>query len=214
MTGDDPQLQPQLEGEGLPEVDHETAGWSVEEVPGGLRAALEGILMVVESPTDEARLAASLQLPVDAVRAELLTLAAGYEAQQRGFTLREVAGGWRIYSRADLAPVVQRFVLDGQTAKLTRAALETLAVVAYRQPVSRARISAVRGVAVDAVVRTLLARGLITEAGTDEDTGAMLYVTTTQFLERMGLASLDELPALAPFLPAADALDELVDGAR
>ena len=133
-------------------------------------------------------------------------------AARRGFELREVGGGWRFYSRPALAPVVQRFVLDGQTARLTQAALETLAVIAYRQPVSRARVSAVRGVNVDGVVRTLTTRGLVTEVGTDETTGATLYGTTTTFLERMGLGSLDELPALAPYLPDADVLDELAEG--
>jgi segregation and condensation protein B len=146
------------------------------------------------------------------VRELLEELSAEYTAQQRGFELREVAGGWRLYSRPELAPVVQRFVLDGQTARLTQAALETLAVIAYRQPVSRARVSAVRGVNVDGVVRTLTTRGLVTEVGTDEHTGATLYGTTTTFLERMGLGSLDELPALAPYLPDADVLDELAEG--
>lgn len=204
-------LQVEGENELLPEgsVPQE---WSVAEAPGGARAALEAILMVVEEPVSDVRLAAGLQLPVALVRDLLDQLAADYDDAARGFELREVAGGWRIYSRAELAPVVQRFILDGQTAKLTRAALETLAVIAYRQPVSRARVSAVRGVAVDGVVRTLLTRGLIEEAGTDEDTGAMLYVTTTQFLERMGLASLDDLPPLAPFLPEADLLDDLAAG--
>src|SRR5204863_5603135 len=119
----------------------------------------------------------------------------------RGFELRRVAGGWRIYSRAEHAPVLERFVLDGQTSRLSQAALETLAIVAYRQPVSRARVSAVRGVNVDAVMRTLVTRGLVEEAGTEPESGAILYRTTSYFLERLGLASLDDLPDLAPFLP-------------
>lgn len=208
-----PEPNPELEGETSPQVQDEgTEPWSVHDVPGGVRAALEAILMVVEEPTTAVRLAACLEVTVAEVLDELEKVADRFEREARGFTLREVAGGWRIYSRADLAPAVQKFVMDGQTAKLTRPALETLAVVAYRQPVSRARISAVRGVAVDGVMRTLLTRGLIEESGTDEETGAMLYVTTTQFLERMGLASVDELPPLAPFLPDAALLDDLVAG--
>jgi segregation and condensation protein B len=127
--------------------------------------------------------------------------------QGRGFELRFVAGGWRFYSRAEYAPAVERLVLEGQTARLTQAALETLAVVAYRQPVSRSRVSAVRGVNCDGVMRTLLQRGLIEEAGTEPETGAILYRTTNYFLERMGLRGLDELPELAPFLPEAEAIE-------
>ena len=145
----------------------------------------------------------------------LAELAADYDAAGRGFELREVAGGWRVFSRDVFAPVVERFVLDGQTARLTQAALETLAIVAYRQPVSRARVSAVRGVNVDAVMRTLLTRGLVEEAGHDGETGAVLYRTTQEFLHRIGLGSLEELPALAPFLPEVDALDDVgVGGTR
>ena len=187
-------------------------GLDLDVLPGGARAALEGILMVVDEPVSEASLAAALVLPRDRVRALLDDLSAEYTAQQRGFELKEVAGGWRVYSRAELAPVVQRFLLDGQTARLTQAALETLAVIAYRQPVSRARVAAVRGVSVDSVVRTLTTRGLVAEVGTDPTTGAILYGTTTSFLERMGLSSLAELPALAPYLPEVDVLDELAEG--
>lgn len=147
------------------------------------------------------------------VRDVLLDLASEYDAQARGFELRAVAGGWRIFSRADLADVVGKFVLDGQTARLSQAALETLAVIAYRQPVSRARIAAIRGVSVDGVVRTLTVRGLVSEVGTDEGSGAHLYGTTPAFLERMGLISLEELPALAPYLPDTDVIEELWKGA-
>ena len=181
----------------------------VEALPSGARGALEAVLMVVEEPVDEASLASALAVPVDRVTQLLAELAEEYDATGRGFELRRVAGGWRIYSRAEYAPVVERFVLDGQTAKLTQAALETLAIVAYRQPVSRARVGAVRGVNVDAVMRTLVSRGLVEEAGNDPETGAVLYRTTQYFLHRIGLRSLDELPALAPFLPEVDALDEL-----
>jgi segregation and condensation protein B len=128
-------------------------------------------------------------------------LAAEYATQGRGFDLREVAGGWRFYTRADCAPLVERFIRDGQEVRLTQAALETLAVVAYRQPVSRARVSAVRGVNCDGVMRTLVLRGLVEESGTDSETGAILYRTTGYFLERMGLSGLQDLPDLAPFLP-------------
>jgi segregation and condensation protein B len=139
----------------------------------------------------------------------LRTLSDDYTAAGRGFDLRSVAGGWRLYTRAEHAPVVERFVLDGQQAKLSQAALETLAVVAYRQPVSRARVSAVRGVNCDGVMRTLTTRGLVEEAGVDPDSGALLYRTTSYFLERMGMDTLDDLPALAPYLPDVDDLDEV-----
>ncbi|MFN8076402.1 MAG: SMC-Scp complex subunit ScpB [Kineosporiaceae bacterium] len=177
--------------------------------PGGLPAALEAVLMVVEEPVDEESLAAATGVPVPAVHAALEDLAASYREQRRGFDLRRIGGGWRFYSGADYADVVARFVLDGQTAKLTQAALETLAIVAYRQPVSRARVSAIRGVNVDAVMRTLLTRGLVTEAGTDPESGAILYRTTSYFLERMGMESLDDLAPLAPLLPDVDALDDI-----
>jgi segregation and condensation protein B len=165
--------------------------------------------MVVEEPVTEVALASALGLPVDRVRHELAALVEDFDTAGRGFELRQVAGGWRIFSRAEYAPVVERFMLDGQTARLTQAALETLAIVAYRQPVSRARVGAVRGVNVDAVMRTLVTRGLVEEAGTDPESGALLYRTTQYFLHRIGLTSVDELPALAPFLPEVDALDEL-----
>lgn len=189
-------------------------GLDLDVLPGGARAALEAVLMVVDEPVPSLQLASALVLPVERVESLLAELAAEYAEQQRGFELREVAGGWRVFSRPDVAPVVQRFVRDGQTARLTQAALETLAVVAYRQPVSRARVSAVRGVNVDGVMRTLTARGLVEEAGHDEESGAVLYRTTSYFLERMGLTGLDELPPLAPYLPDADVLDELGSAGR
>jgi segregation and condensation protein B len=185
-------------------------GIDLDALPGGARGALEAVLMVVEEPVEEVALAAALGLGVEQVGELLAALVAEYDADARGFELRRVAGGWRIFSRAAHAPVVERFVIDGQTARLTQAALETLAIVAYRQPVSRARVGAVRGVNVDAVMRTLVTRGLVEEAGNDPETGAVLYRTTNYFLQRIGLTSIDELPALAPYLPEADALDELV----
>jgi segregation and condensation protein B len=166
-----------------------------------LRAALEAILLVVDEPVAEVVLAQVLERPRGEVAAALRELAAEYTAQGRGFDLREMAGGWRFYTREECAPVVERFIRDGQEVRLTQAALETLAVVAYRQPVSRSRVSAVRGVNCDGVMRTLVLRGLVDEAGTDQETGAILYRTTSYFLERIGLRDLDELPDLAPFLP-------------
>jgi len=181
----------------------------VDAMPNGARGAVEAVLMVVDEPVTEVALASALGLTTEQVSQLLGELVVDYDAAGRGFELRQVAGGWRIYSRAEYAPAVERFMLDGQTARLTQAALETLAIVAYRQPVSRARVGAVRGVNVDAVMRTLLSRGLVEEAGHDPETGAVLYRTTAYFLQRLGLTSLGELPALAPFLPEVDALDEL-----
>jgi segregation and condensation protein B len=195
-----------------PEAEAEAGGIDYAALPSGARGAVEAVLMVIEEPIEDVALAAALQLPADQVRSLIAELAGEYDQAGRGFQLRRVAGGWRIFSRAEYAPVVERFVLDGQTAKLTQAALETLAIVAYRQPVSRARVGAVRGVNVDAVMRTLTTRGLVEEAGTDPETGAVLYRTTQYFLQRIGLTSLDELPALAPYLPEVDMLDELAAG--
>ena len=139
---------------------------------------------------------------------KLQQMAAALTERDSGIDLREAGGGWRLYTRARFAPYVERLLLDGSRSKLTRAALETLAVVAYRQPVTRARVSAVRGVNVDAVIRTLVARGLITEAGTDTDTGATTFATEL-FLERLGLSSLTDLPDIAPLLPDVDVIDDL-----
>ena len=174
-----------------------------------LRPALEAVLMVADQPLDHVTLATAVGYPSDQVVAALHDLAAEYSEQGRGFDLRNVAGGWRFYTREEYAPVVERFVLDGQQARLTQAALETLAVVAYKQPVSRARVSAIRGVNVDGVMRTLVARGLVEEAGHDAETTATLYRTTGYFLERIGIGSLEELPELAPFLPEMGDLDDL-----
>jgi segregation and condensation protein B len=175
----------------------------------GLRASLEAIMLVADEPVSEVVIAQVLERPRAEVADALRELADSYDAQERGFELREVAGGWRFYTREDCAPVVERFVSDGQEVRLTQAALETLAVVAYRQPVSRARVSAVRGVNCDGVIRTLVLRGLVEETGTDPETGAILFATTGYFLERLGLPSLDSLPELAPFLP--DNIDDETD---
>jgi segregation and condensation protein B len=184
-----------------------------EEIDGpGVRASLEAILLVADEPVPEVLLAQVLERPRGEIDAALRALAAEYTADGRGFDLREIAGGWRFYTREDCAPLVERFVRDGQEVRLTQAALETLAVIAYRQPVSRARVSAVRGVNCDGVIRTLVLRGLVEDSGTDQDTGAILYRTTSYFLERLGMASLDELPDLAPFLP--EDIEDIEDNER
>jgi segregation and condensation protein B len=191
-----------------PAPDDLPPGETAEAAPS-LRASLEAILMVADEPVPGNVIAQVVERPTGEVTVALGELAAAYTADGRGFDLREIAGGWRFYTRAECAAVVERFVRDGQEVRLTQAALETLAVVAYRQPVSRARVSAVRGVNCDGVMRTLTLRGLVQEAGTDPDTGAVLFRTTGYFLERLGLASLDSLPELAPFLP--DHLDDEQD---
>ncbi|WJK35823.1 SMC-Scp complex subunit ScpB [Solwaraspora sp. WMMA2065] len=177
-----------------------------------LRAALEAILLVVDEPVAEVVLAQVLEQPTDRIAAVLADLSAGYTAAGHGFDLRRVAGGWRLYTRPEYAPYVERFVLDGQSARLTQAALETLAVVAYKQPVTRGRVSAIRGVNCDGVIRTLLSRGLIEECGSEPESGAYLYRTSTLFLEKLGLDSVEELPSLAPFLP--DDVEEIADAQR
>jgi segregation and condensation protein B len=176
-----------------------------------LRPALEAVLMVADQPLDHLTLASAVGHPPEDVRQALTDLAREYAEQGRGFDLRNVAGGWRFYTRDEFAVVVEKFVLEGQQARLTQAALETLAVVAYRQPVSRARVSAIRGVNVDGVMRTLVSRGLIEEAGHDPETTATLYRTTGYFLERIGVTSLAELPELAPFLPDLAEMDDMDD---
>ena len=178
----------------------------------GLPASLEAILLVADEPVPEVLLAQVLERPRHEVATALRALSAEYTRDGRGFDLREIAGGWRFYTREDCAPLVERFVRDGQEVRLTQAALETLAVIAYRQPVSRARVSAVRGVNCDGVIRTLVLRGLVEDSGTDPETGAILYRTTGYFLERLGMASLDELPDLAPFLP--ENIEDIEDNER
>jgi segregation and condensation protein B len=176
-----------------------------------LRTILESILLVVDEPVSEVTLAQIVERPRDEVAAALRGIAREYDDHGHGFELRNVAHGWRLYTRAETAGYVERFVLDGQQARLTQAALETLAVVAYRQPVSRSRVAAVRGVNVDGVMRTLQARRLVEEAGTDSESGAVLYRTTSYFLERLGITNLDKLPDLAPLLPDMEMLEALND---
>ena len=151
-----------------------------------LGSVLEALLLVVDTPVSVEALASATQQPVYRIAAKLQQMADELAERDSGIDLRKNSEGWRLYTRARFAPYVEKLLLDGARSKLTRAALETLAVVAYRQPVTRARVSAVRGVNVDAVMRTLLARGLITEAGVDEDTGAVAFATTELFLERLG----------------------------
>ncbi|MCO1577992.1 SMC-Scp complex subunit ScpB [Crossiella sp. SN42] len=184
---------------GLPDLTEDAA----------LDAALESVLLVVDAPAPEEVLADALDVPVARATEALRRLAAGYTEAGSGIDLRRVSDGWRFYTRDVHAPFVERLLLNGQRAKLTRAALETLAVIAYRQPVTRARVAAVRGVNVDGVIRSLLARGLIEETGADPDTNGLLYRTTELFLERLGLSSVKELPPLAPLLPEVDSIDDV-----
>ena len=187
----------------MPEISQET------------RRAIEAVLMVAEMPVEPQLLAQLLEIPVARVSELCHELAADYEATERGFTLVQVAGGWRYQSHADLAAYVERFVLEGQSARLSGAALETLAIVAYKQPVSRAQVAAIRGVNVDGVMRTLHQRGFIAEVGKDPGPGqAILFGTTPLFLERLGINALDQLPQLSDFVPGADIVEHLEAGLR
>jgi segregation and condensation protein B len=189
---------------GIPDI-AEAAPMDADE----LQSVLEALLLVVDTPVTAEALAAATQQPVYRIAAKLQQMAGELTDRDSGIDLRQTGEGWRMYTRARFAPYVEKLLLDGARSKLTRAALETLAVVAYRQPVTRARVSAVRGVNVDAVMRTLLARGLITEAGVDADTGAVTFATTDLFLERLGLTSTADLPDIAPLLPDVDAIEDL-----
>jgi segregation and condensation protein B len=198
--------------EELPEIDlgidiAEAGPMDAEE----LGSVLEALLLVVDTPVTAEGLAAATQQPVYRIAVKLQQMAEELTERDSGIDLRQNSEGWRMYTRARFAPYVEKLLLDGARSKLTRAALETLAVVAYRQPVTRARVSAVRGVNVDAVMRTLLARGLITEAGVDDDTGATTFATTDLFLERLGLTSLTDLPDIAPLLPDVDTIEDLTE---
>src|ERR1700735_3593656 len=213
QTGSAPGPGEPAEAPEQPAAEQEATGQPPDGDGGpGLRASLEAIMLVADEPVSEVVIAQVLERPRAEVAGALRDLAASYAQEGRGFDLREVAGGWRFYTCEECAPVVERFVTDGQEVRLTQAALETLAVVAYRQPVSRARVSAVRGVNCDGVIRTLVLRGLVEEGGTDPETGAILFRTTGYFLERLGMASLDELPELAPFLP--EDIEDIEDNER
>ena len=187
----------------MPEISQET------------RRAIEAVLMVAEVPVDPNLLAQLLEIPVARVTELCQELAAEYQAAGRGFTLVQVAGGWRYQSHADLVAYVERFVLEGQSARLSGAALETLAIVGYKQPVSRAQVAAIRGVNVDGVMRTLHQRGYIAEVGKDPGPGqATLFGTTPLFLERLGIDGLHQLPPLSDFVPSADIVEHLEAGLR
>ena len=197
----------------------EASGGPVEEPPVALideaRRALEAVLMVVDEPADPSLLAQLVELPTDTVEQLLGELAASYEADGRGFQLVRVAGGWRFQSHEACAPWVERYVLSGQSSRLSAAALETLAIVAYKQPISRAQVAAIRGVNVDGVMRTLQQRGYIAETGRDDGPGlAVLFGTTREFLERLGINELSELPSLGDFIPGADVVEALEQGLR
>ncbi|WP_407726727.1 SMC-Scp complex subunit ScpB [Rhodococcoides fascians] len=194
-----------------PELELEDVDESGELDDNTLASALEAVLLIVDTPASDEQLASAVGSSVARVRAELKRMAAKLTERRSGIDLRYAGDGWRFYTRTAYAPYVERLLLDGARSKLTRAALETLAVIAYRQPLTRARVSAVRGVNVDGVMRTLLARGLISEAGTDPETNGTMYCTTELFLERLGLASLGDLPELAPLLPGVDLIDEISD---
>ncbi len=197
-------------GSDPPEPELDDAELDSAELDGAeLVSVLEALLLVVDTPVTTDALAATTAQPASRVAETLHSMADELAARDSGIDLREAGGGWRMYTRAKFAPYVEKLLLDGVRSKLTRAALETLAVVSYRQPVTRSRVSAVRGVNVDAVMRTLLARGLITEAGTDTDSGAAAFATTELFLERLGLTSLTDLPDIAPLLPDIDVIDDL-----
>jgi segregation and condensation protein B len=179
------------------------------------RRAVEAILMVAEEPVPPGLLAQLLEVGVAEVEDLCAQLSATYDAEDRGFVLSRVGGGYRFQSHPDMAAYVERFVLEGQSAKLSAAALETLAIVAYKQPVSRAQVGAIRGVNVDAVMRTLQQRGYTAEVGRDPGPGqAVLYGTTPLFLEKIGLDSLDDLPTLGAFVPGGDVVEALERGLR
>ena len=182
--------------------DLEQAWTAAEAAP-----AIEALLLMATEPIDAMTLAETLGAPVDVVLEACTDLREFYDETGRGFELRNVGGGWRLWTRPEHGDLISRWVLEGQQSKLSQAALETLAVIAYLQPIARSRVSAVRGVNVDGVVRTLLSRGLIEEADQPEEHGPTLFRTTDHFLERMGLESVDELPPLAPHLPDAVDLD-------
>jgi segregation and condensation protein B len=200
MTGTPPPLPPDELG---------------RDVRDEARRAIEAIVLVAESPIETGLLSQLLELAPAVVDDLCRELAAEYEADGRGFQLARVAGGWRFQTHPAQAPYVERFVLEGQTAKLSAAALETLAIVAYKQPISRAQVGAIRGVSVDGVMRTLQQRGYVTEVGRDPGPGqAAMFGTTPAFLEKLGLDNLDQLPPLGDFVPGADVVEQLERGLR
>ena len=192
-----------------------SAASDVAEAPASVARKLEAILLVIEEPQSLVALATAVSAPVAAVRQAIESLVEDYDGRaggpRRGFELREVGGGWRLYVRAEHDDLVSEFVNTQAPSRLSQAALETLAVIAYKQPVTRGQVAAIRAVNVDSVVRTLLGRGLITEEFTDPETGAIHYGTTDALLVNLGINSLDELPPISPLLPDVaddDSLDE------
>jgi segregation and condensation protein B len=189
-------------GQAAPEVEPEA-----DLGAPSLAAAVESLLLITDDPLSVEEIGAFLERPVAQISSTIEALQRDYAAAHRGFALRHEAAGWRFVTSTECSELVSRYVKDGQTGRLSQAAMETLAVVAYRQPVSRSRVSAIRAVNVDGVMKTLTARGLITEVGHDEHTGAALYATTEYFLQRLGIGSLDELPPVADYLPDLADLD-------
>ncbi len=184
-------------------------------VIGDLVRAIEAIVMVATDPVEPSLMAQLIEIPVEMVESLCAGLADAYEDAGHGFQLARVAGGYRFQTHPDMAPYVERFVLDGQRAKLSGAALETLAIVAYKQPISRAQIAAIRGVDPDGVLRTLQARGYVDQIGRDPGPGqAVLWGTTTSFLEKLGLDSVSDLPPIAGFVPGAEVVEALEHGLR
>lgn len=177
-----------------------------------LKSAIEAILMITDAPISLVSLATALERPMNEIRQAVEELSADYsgdgESRVRGFELREIGGGWRIYVRAEYDWAVKMFMANENPTKLSQAALETLSVIAYKQPISRGQVASIRAVNVDSVVRTLLSRGLITELFTDSETGAVNFGTADLFLQTLGINSLDELPPISPYLPGADEVND------
>lgn len=187
----------------------------VDQQIASFKRAIEAVIMVSHDPVPTDLLAQLIEQPVASIERWCEELAADYVAQQRGFELRRVAGGFRYQTHPDQTPYVERFVLHDQKARLSGAALETLAIVAYKQPISRAQVASIRGVDPDGVIRTLQARGYIDEVGRDSGPGqAILFGTTAQFLEKLGIDTLDDLPPIAEFIPDADVVEALEHGLR
>lgn len=178
-----------------------------------VRSGIEALLLLQDDGITTLELAQHIGRPDIEIQAMLIELQQEYLTQQRGFEIREVNGRWRFYSASICSELIERYVKDGQNARLTQASLETLSVIAYRQPTTRARVAAIRGVNIDGVIRTLMARGLVQESGTEQGSGALLIHTTDLFLERMGIASLDDLPSIEQFLPDIAAIEALTDAA-
>lgn len=215
LPHDEPAPNTLLEGEEVDLTDatvdaEDDEAYSTGDHDLDAKRAIEAIVMVSADPVAEELLAQIVEMPVHSVQRLCLDLAVSYEAEQRGFVFVKVAGGWRYQTHVQMAPYIERYVLEGQTARMSAAAMETLAIVAYKQPVSRAQASAIRGVNVDGVLRTLVLRGYVEEVGRDAGPGqAVLFGTTSQFLERLGLASTAQLPPLGEFVPGAHVVEAL-----